>query len=112
MSKLTALVIGFGGPLVVWATVYWAARKQMFDLRSMSRTLSAWRVITLLVATDCLICSFAMSPPLSSECTRYFWCALIFSTNLFLPHQWLERKMGWRANSSTPSRHKSIIPGG
>jgi hypothetical protein len=110
MSKLFAIAIGFIGPLLIWALVYAAARGRVFDLQSMSRVLTAWRLITLGAATSILTCHFVTSPPQSGEYFRYFWCVLLLSTNLFLPQQWLKKQIGSPERSAAVSSEKNVIP--
>jgi hypothetical protein len=111
MSKLFAISIGFIGPLLVWALVYAAARGRVFDLPPMSRVLKACRLITLGAATIILICSLATSPPQSRENLRYFWCVFLFSTNLFLPQQWLKKKqIGSPERSAAKASAKNDVP--
>lgn len=50
MSKLLEVLIAFGVPLVTWLLVYVAVRTRRFDLNSMSRVLSVWRLVFLLAA--------------------------------------------------------------
>ncbi len=103
MSKLLAIAVGFIGPLLVWALVYAAVRGRVFDLQSMSRVLTACRLITLGAATIILICSLATAPPQSREYSHYFWCIFLFFINLFLPQQWLKKQIGSPERSATKS---------
>jgi hypothetical protein len=93
MSKLLEVLIAFGVPLVAWLLVYVAVRTRLFDLNSMSRVLSVWRLLSLLAALPFLLGYDAASPRLSSNCVRYFWCFLGISLNLFLPQQWLRSQL-------------------
>jgi hypothetical protein len=84
MSKLLALLIGFGTPLVIWLLVFVATRMRFFDMTSMSRVLSAWRLICLVAALP-----FLSGSSQCISCAHFYWCFLDIALILALPQAWL-----------------------
>jgi hypothetical protein len=93
MSIWLAVLIGFGVPLLIWLLVFAAARQRLFNLKSMLRALSILRWLALVVATLFLIGWLANSAPSSTVYKHLFFCVFLFSTNLFLPQQWLQKQL-------------------
>jgi hypothetical protein len=89
MTKSFAFAVGYLVPLVVWLLVFVAARERVFGSRSMLRVVSVWRVLSGAAALVLLICA----PLMGHLWIRYFWCAMGFSLNLFLPQQWLQKQL-------------------
>ena len=93
MSKSLAILIGFGVPVVIWILVFAAVRTRVFDLNSMSRVISAGRLIFALAAFMFFFCYCSTSPPSSTGWLPFTWCSLWLSLNLFLPQQWLRKQV-------------------
>jgi hypothetical protein len=103
MSIWLAVLIGFGVPLLIWLLVFAAARQRLFNLKSMLRALSILRWLSLFVATLFLIGWLANSAPSSTVCKHLFFGVFLFSTNLFLPQQWLQKQLRNQASGRVES---------
>ena len=88
MSKILIFVIAFASPYLVWAVVSQAVKRNLFTMKSISRVLSVWHLLLVIIGGTLLL--VFNDQPLS----RYGWGALIFSFGLIWPEQWLKRQMG------------------
>jgi hypothetical protein len=96
MSKVLIFLVAVTSPLLLWAAIVVAARRNLFRLQSMWRVLHGLHLILVIIGVVILL-GFSEQPP-----ARYGFGSLIFSSILIWPERWLHRQMEPPPTSPVP----------